>query len=136
MPAVRRAAALKGGRVGTYLHFNAKVGVLVDTRGGSPELPRELAMHIAFARPTYRTREQVPSDLVEAEREILTKLPDVESKPADVREKIVEGMLNKRFYAESVLEEQTWIHDTGLTVRKALEQGGLELLDYEWLSVG
>ena len=93
-------------------------------------------MHIAFARPTYRTRDQVPAELVDAEREILEKLPEVESKPADVREKIVEGMLNKRFYAESVLDEQTWIHDTGLTVEKALEQGGLELVDYAWLSVG
>ena len=53
-----------------------------------------------------------------------------------VREKIVEGMLNKRFYAESVLEEQTWIHDTSLTVGKALERGGLELIEYAWLSVG
>ena len=44
-------------------------------------------------------------------------------------------MLNKRFYAESVLGEQAWIHDTGLTVAKALEQGGLELVDYAWFSV-
>ena len=101
--------------------------MLLEVKGGSPELPRELAMHIAFARPTYRSRDEVPAELVDAEREILVKLPEVESKPADVREKIVEGMLNKRFYAESVLEEQTWIHDTGLTVAKALEQGGLEL---------
>ena len=127
----RRIAAGPGERLVSYVHPPAKkVGVLLDTRGGSPELPRELAMHIAFARPTFRTRDQVPSDLVDAEREILTKLPEVESKPADVREKIVEGMLNKRLYAESVLEEQTWIHDTGLTVEKALKQGGLELIEY------
>jgi elongation factor Ts len=93
-------------------------------------------MHIAFSRPTYRTRDQVPAELVDAERGILEKLPDVESKPADVRGKIVEGMLNKRFYGESVLEEQTWIHDTSLTVEKALARGGMELLDYAWLSVG
>ena len=93
-------------------------------------------MHISFARPTYSSRDQVPSELVEAEREILEKLPDVASKPDDVRGKIVEGMLNKRFYAESVLGEQAWIHDTGLTVDKALAQGGLELVDYAWYSVG
>ncbi len=45
-------------------------------------------------------------------------------------------MLNKRFYAESVLGEQAWIHDTSLTVEKALEAGGLELVDYAWFSVG
>jgi elongation factor Ts len=133
----RRIAAGNGERLVSYVHPPAKkVGVLLDTRGGSPELPRELAMHIAFAKPTFRTRDQVPSDLVDAEREILMKLPDVEAKPADVREKIVEGMLNKRLYAESVLEEQTWIHDTSLTVEKALKQGGLELIEYSWLSVG
>jgi elongation factor Ts len=134
---VRRIIAGPGEKLVAYVHPPAKkVGVLVDTRGGSPELPRELAMHIAFARPTFRTRDQVPSELVEAEREILEKLPEVESKPADVRGKIVEGMLNKRFYAESVLEEQTWIHDTSLTVEKALKQGDLELIEYAWLSVG
>ena len=133
----RRIAAGPGERLVAYVHPPAKkVGVMLDTRGGSPELPRELAMHIAFARPTYRTRDQVPSELIDTEREILAKLPEVESKPAEVREKIVEGMINKRFYSESVLEEQTWIHDTGLTVEKALYQGGLELLDYAWFSVG
>jgi translation elongation factor EF-Ts len=52
-----------------------------------------------------------------------------------VREKIVDGMLNKRFYAESVLGEQQWIHDASLRVEKALDQGGLELVDYAWFSV-
>ena len=133
----RRISAGPGEKLVAYVHPPAKkVGVLVDTRGGSPELPRELAMHIAFARPIYRTRDQVSPELVQTEREILLKLPEVESKPADVREKIVEGMLNKRFYAESVLEEQTWIHDTGLSVEKALKQGELELIEYAWLSVG
>ncbi len=77
-------------------------------------------------RPTP-ARDEVPAELVAGEREILEKLPEVESKPAEVREKIVEGMLNKRFFAESVLSEQAWIHDTGLSVAAALSQGGLEL---------
>src|SRR5262245_460563 len=133
----RRIAAGPGERLVSYVHPPAKkIGVLVDTKGGSPELPRELALHIAWTRPTYRARDQVPAELAAAEREILVKLPEVESKPADVREKIVEGMLNKKFYAESVLEEQPWIHDPSLTVEKALKQGGLEILDYAWLSVG
>ena len=94
-------------------------------------------MHISFARPTYRTRDEVPAELVDGRaRDPRQAADEVESKPADVREKIVEGMLNKRFYAESVLGEQAWIHDTSLTVAKALEQGGLELVDYAWFSVG
>ena len=133
----RRLTAERGETFATYVHPPArKVGVLLKVRGGSPELPRELAMHISFSRPTYRSREEVPAELVTAEREILEKLPEVEGKPPEVREKIVDGMLNKRFYAESVLGEQAWIHDTSLTVAKALEQGGLELVDYVWFSVG
>jgi elongation factor Ts len=120
-----------------YVHPPAnKVGVLVRTKGGPHELPRQLAMHIAFARPTYRSRDDVPPELVQAEREILEKQPEVEGKPPEVREKIVDGMLNKRFYSESVLGEKAWIHDPGVTVAQALEQGGLEVVDYAWFSVG
>jgi elongation factor Ts len=120
----------------SYVHPPAnKVGVLVKTKGGTPELARQLAMHISFARPTYASREEVPADLVEAERAILEQLDEVQSKPENVRGKIVEGMLNKRFYGESVLGEQSWIHDTNLTVSKALDQGGLTLVDYAWYSV-
>jgi elongation factor Ts len=137
---VRGARAMDAGEgetLAAYVHPPAhKVGVLLEVRGGTPELARQLAMHISFARPTYATRAEVPAELVASEREILAKLPEVESKPAEVREKIVEGMLNKRFFAESVLEEQAWIHDTGLTVEGALAQGGLELVDYAWFSVG
>jgi elongation factor Ts len=133
----RRMRAEHGERFVSYVHPPAKkIGVLLKVKGGSPELPRELAMHIAFARPTYTSRSQVPADLVAAERAILENSDEVRSKPENVREKIVEGMLNKRFYAESVLEEQAWIHDTALTVKQALERGNLELVDYEWYSLG
>jgi elongation factor Ts len=136
---VRRMSAAGQQHFATYVHAGGganKVGVLLKAKGGEPGLARELAMHIAFDRPTYATREEVPADLVAAEREILTNSDEVQSKPADVREKIVEGMLNKRFFAESVLGEQTWIHDTSLTVAKALQQGGLELVEYAWYSLG
>jgi len=133
----RRMRAEHGEHFVSYVHPPArKIGVLMKVKGGTPELPRELAMHIAFARPTYTTRADIPAELVAAEREILENSDEVRSKPADVREKIVEGMLNKRFYAESVLEEQTWIHDTSLTVKKALDRGGLTLVDYTWFSLG
>src|SRR5262249_25013158 len=119
-----------------YLHTpQNKIGALVLARGGSQELAHQLALHIASARPTYTSRGEIPAELVDAEREILMKSEEVESKPAEVRERIVEGMLNKRFYGESVLLEQTWIYDGGLTVEKALEEGGLELVDYAWFSV-
>ena len=134
---VRRMTAGPGEHFVSYVHLPAKkIGVLLRVKGGAPELPRELAMHISFARPTYTTRDEVPADAVTAEREILANTDEVRSKPENVREKIVEGMLNKNFFGVSVLHEQAWIHDTSLTVGKALQQGGLELLDYAWFALG
>jgi elongation factor Ts len=131
-----RLEASDGEQLAEYVHPPAnKIGVLVKTRGGSPELARDLAMHISFARPTYGKREEVPAELVEAERAILEKLPDVQSKPEDVRGKIVDGMLNKRFYGESVLVEQPWFREASTTVGKVLGEAGMELVDYAWYSV-
>jgi elongation factor Ts len=132
----RRLEAGARETLAAYVHPPAnKVGAIV--RGtGSAEVARQLAMHISFARPTFSTRDEVPADLVEAEREILRKQPDLESKPPEVREKIVDGMLNKRFFAESVLGEQTWIHDSSLTVAAALAAAGFALAEYAWESVG
>jgi elongation factor Ts len=131
----RRLPAEHGEAFVSYVHPPGKIGVLLKVRGGEPGVARELALHIAFGRPTYRNRAEVPAELVAAEREILERSDEVTGKPENVREKIVEGMLNKKFYAEAVLDEQAWIHDTNLTVAKALEQGGLELVDYQWYSV-
>ncbi|HEY2325872.1 MAG TPA: translation elongation factor Ts [Gaiellaceae bacterium] len=121
-----------------YAHAPAnKVGALVKTKGGDADTARSLALHLTFAKPTYGSRDEVPTELVDAEREILTNSDEVQSKPENVREKIVEGMLNKRFYAESVLSEQTWYRadESTATVGKFLQERGIELLDYAWYSV-
>ena len=132
----RRMTAEHGEHFVSYVHLPArKIGVLLKVKGGSPELPRELAMHIAFAKPAYRSRGEVPAEAVEAERAVLSNTEEVLSKPENVREKIVEGMLNKNFFGMSVLDDQTWIHDTSLTVGNVLAQSGLELVDYAWFSL-
>jgi elongation factor Ts len=113
-----------------YIHPPAqKIGVLVRAQA-SPELARLVAMHISFANPRYLTRDQVPEEKVAQERAIYEKLPDVTSKPEDVRPKIVEGMLSKRFYAESVLADQAWIHDPSRTVAQALAEHEAEVKDF------
>jgi elongation factor Ts len=116
--------------ISAYIHPPAnKIGVLVKANA-SPELARLVAMHISFANPRYLTRDQVPEDKVAEERAIYEKLPDVTSKPEDVRPKIVEGMLAKRLFGESVLAEQPWIHDPGRTVAQALAEHGAEVHDF------
>jgi elongation factor Ts len=118
-----------------YIHPPAnKIGVLVKAKG-SPEIARLLAMHIAFAAPLYLTRGEIPEEDLATEREIFQKLPEVQSRPEEHREKIVEGMLSKRFYGQTVLPDQEWIHETGKPVAKALDEHELEVLAYERYSV-
>lgn len=134
----KRLEAGDGELLSFYVHAPAnKVGAIVRTKGGDPESARSLALHLTFAKPTYGTRDEVPAELVEAEREILLNSDEVQSKPENVREKIVEGMLNKRFYGESVLTEQTWYRpdESTATVGQVLKERGVDLLDYAWYSV-
>jgi elongation factor Ts len=86
---------------------------------------------VAAARPQWVTREDVPDELVAAERDIYANTDEVKSKPEQAREKIVEGMLNKRFFADRVLTDQPWIHDTSKTVGQALSEAGAEVLEFE-----
>jgi elongation factor Ts len=131
---IRGAARLEAGEgelLAEYVHRPAeKIGVLVKTRGGEPAFGRKLAMHISFAAPRYLKRDEVPAEELAQEREIYAAQPDVQSKPEHVREKIIGGMLQKRFFAENVLADQTWIHDTSLTVAQALHQAGLEVIEF------
>jgi elongation factor Ts len=125
--------------ISSYVHPPAnKVGAMVKTKGGDAEVGRSLALHLTFARPTYGSRDEVPQELVDAEREILSNSEEVLSKPENVREKIVEGQLNKKFYGEAVLTEQTWYRadESTATVGKYLTERGVELLDYAWYAVG
>jgi elongation factor Ts len=135
----KRMSTTNGDTLSHYVHSPAnKVGALVQTKGGDPAAARSLALHLTFARPTYGSRDEVPQELVEAEREILANSEEVLSKPENVREKIVEGQLNKKFFAESVLSEQTWYRAdefTG-TVGQFLKERGIELVDYAWYAVG
>jgi elongation factor Ts len=132
--AVRGAARFEssnGESLAAYVHPPAnKIGVLVRAEG-SPEAARRLAMHIAFAAPRYATRDDVPEEEVANERAVYEKLPEVESKPEQARPKIVEGMLGKRFFAETVLTEQAWIHEPKKSVAQALEEEGLKVLEFE-----
>jgi elongation factor Ts len=116
--------------IAAYVHPPAnKIGVLVKVRG-SDELAKQLAMHISFAAPRYRSRDEVPADEVESERTIYQNSDEVQSKPEQVRPNIVDGMLRKRFFAQNVLLDQEWIHESGKTVEKVLEEQDAEVLDF------
>ena len=124
-----RFEAGEGEILSGYVHPPAnKIGVLIHGKG-NPEIARPLAMHISFAAPLYRTRAEVPEAEINAEREILTKQPDVESKPEDVRGKIVEGRIQK-WLSDLVLADQEWIHESGKKVGAALQEAGFEVIEF------
>jgi elongation factor Ts len=131
-----RLEAEEGEVLAAYVHPPAqKIGVLVRAQA-KPELARLVAMHISFASPRFVTRTEVPADEIEAERSILEKLPDLEGKPEDVRDKIIEGRLAKGFFADAVLEDQAWIHDPDLTVGEALAEHDAEVRDFVRYALG
>jgi elongation factor Ts len=116
------------GAVGAYIHMGGKVGVLVEVNCESDfvargeefqQLVKDVAMHIAAADPRYTTREEVPAEVLEKEREILKEQlkndPKNASKPEEVLNKIIEGRLNK-FYEENVLVDQPFVKDPSKTV--------------------
>ncbi|HET9322529.1 MAG TPA: translation elongation factor Ts [Gaiellaceae bacterium] len=122
--------------IAAYVHPPAnKIGVLVNIRG-SAGLAKELAMHISFAAPRYRSRDDVPADEIESERAIYENSDEVQSKPEQVRPQIVEGMLRKRFFAQTVLLDQEWIHESGKTVGQVLEERDAEVLDFARYALG
>jgi elongation factor Ts len=126
----------EGEIVEAYVHPPAnKLGVLVSLRGGDEAFAKKLAMHIAAANPEWITRDDVPAEVVTSEREIYTNSDEVLSKPEQAREKIVEGMLNKRFFAARVLTDQPSIHDDKKTVGQALADEGAEVLEFERIAL-
>ncbi len=122
------------GAVGSYIHMGGKVGVLVEVNCETDfvarteefqALVKDIAMHIAAAEPRYVTRDEVPSDLLDKEREItraqIANDPKNANKPEQVVEKIVEGRLNK-FYEEAVLLDQPFVKDPAKTVNELLTE--------------
>lgn len=134
-----RLQAGAGELLAEYVHPPAnKIGVLVRTRGGSAETARRVAMHISFAAPAWRARDDVPAGDIEAERQIYLNSHELEGKPEQARDRIVEGMLNKRFFAQQpggVLVDQPWIHEPAQSVGQALGGEGVEVLEFRRLSV-
>lgn len=100
---------------GSYIHMGGKIASLVLLEGANEEVAKDVAMHIAAMRPLYITRNDVPSDVLEKEKEIIKEQAINEGKPAEIAEKMVAGRINK-FYQEACLEEQAFVKDSDMTV--------------------
>jgi elongation factor Ts len=121
------------GRLALYLH-GAKIGVLVDYEGPE-EVGKDVAMHVAFAKPQHMKKTDVPADVVSREREIQLARAKESGKPEEIARKMVEGALNK-FLGEITLLGQPFVKDDKQTVEKMLAAKKGKVHGYAFLVVG
>jgi elongation factor Ts len=133
---VRRMARMESNNtIGAYVH-GGRIGVLVEVKGGTPELARGLAMHIAAMNPPYISPAHVPADFVAREKEIALAQVRDSGKPVEILEKMIAGKVSKTV-SEITLTGQPYVLDTNQTVEAALKAaGGAEVLTFVRLAVG
>ncbi|MBQ6992354.1 MAG: elongation factor Ts [Clostridia bacterium] len=117
------------GIVGSYIHGDGKIGVLVDCPTGSEDVARDVCMQIAAARPEYLDRNSVPADVVAHEMEILKAQAMNEGKPEAIAEKMVQGRIGK-FYSEICLLEQPFVKDPDMKIEKYLESKDTQIIKF------
>jgi elongation factor Ts len=122
------------GPLGSYLH-GTRIGVLVRLEGGTAELARDLAMHIAASNPRYIGSADVPAAEVAKEREILTEQAQREGKSPEIAAKMIEGRLRKSL-AEITLLGQPFVKDPDQTVEKLLKSAGASVREFQRFEVG
>jgi elongation factor Ts len=134
---VRRVAVIaeEGLTVGSYVHSNSKIAVLVSLRGGDEELAKDVAMHVAAVNPMVVNAEEVPADVLSKESEIYTAQAAESGKPADIVEKMVSGRLRK-FIEEVTLTEQAFVRDPDIKVGKLVKDGNAEIVSFIRYEVG
>ena len=134
---VRRAVMqeTEGAIVGSYVHSNNKIAVLVTLRGGDEDLAKDVAMHVAAVSPLVVTAEDVPADVLSKESEIYTAQAAESGKPADIVEKMVSGRLRK-FVEEVSLLEQAFVKDPDVKVGNLVKDAGAEVLSFVRFEVG
>ena len=134
---VRRMARVESdGVIGSYIH-GGRIGVLVSLKGGSEELAKGIAMHVAAMNPAHIRAEDVPADFVAKEKDIaLSQMTEKDkSKPAEILEKIIAGKINK-IVSEVTLLGQPYVLDTNTTVAEALKKEGADVVTVVRLAVG
>lgn len=109
------------GLVGSYIHGDGKIGVLVDMEGADAQLAKDICMQIAASNPEFLNEENVPADRLEKEKEILKAQVINEGRPENIAEKIVLGRLGK-FYSEICLVDQEYVKDPNKKVKDLLKE--------------
>ena len=120
---------------GSYLHMGGKISSLTVVEGENEEVARDVAMQAAAMRPLYTNIDSVPAEDLEHEKSVIKEQVINEGKKPEFADKIVEGRIRK-FYEETVLEEQAFIKDSGLTVKAYLKNNNSKLVKLVKYDVG
>ena len=134
---VRRVVTYQAaeGVIGGYVHGNNRIAVLVSLKGGSEELARDVAMHVAAVNPQVVSPDDMPEEQVAKEREIYVAQAQDSGKPSEIIEKMVDGRVRK-FLSENSLTEQAFVKDPDTTVGKLVAGAGAEVLGFTRFEVG
>lgn len=120
--------------VGTYLHGN-RIGVVVALKGGDETLAKNIAMHIAAAKPVVVSADEIASDLIESEREIFQAQARESGKPQDIIDRMIEGRISK-FRDEISLLGQPYVKDPSKKISQLLKEQGAEVVSFARYEVG
>ena len=134
---VRRVVTYQAadGVIGGYVHGNNRIAVLVSLKGGSEDLARDVAMHVAAVNPQVVSPDDMPEEQVAKEREIYIAQAQDSGKPPEIIEKMVDGRVRK-FLSENSLTEQAFVKDPDTTVGKLVAGAGAEVLGFTRFEVG
>ena len=134
---VRRAAKVAAGNIGAYVHSNNKLGVLVAMEGGTAELSKGIAMHIAAMNPQYLDMSQIPAEVMTRERDIAMEQSKDSGKPPEILEKMIQGKIRKTLAEQTLLGQAYAAPDAnGIGVEEALKKAGAKVLSFVRINVG
>ena len=133
---IRRFQIIEGkGKLSTYIHGGAKIGVIVDVVGGNDEVANDVAMHIAASKPKALDKDGVDQNLIETERRVAIEKARENGKPEHLIEKIAEGSVNK-FLKEVTLLSQPFVKDDSKSVGELLKSNGATVSAFALFVVG
>ncbi|MEP6391763.1 MAG: translation elongation factor Ts [Halioglobus sp.] len=125
----------ENGVVGSYVHGNSRIAVLVELKGGDQDLAKDVAMHVAAVSPQVVSADDMPAEQIEKEKEIYTAQALESGKPAEIVEKMIGGRI-KKFLSENSLIEQPFVKDPETTVGKLVSSAGAAVVSFARFEVG
>ncbi|MBO8300522.1 translation elongation factor Ts [Pseudomonas aeruginosa] len=133
---IRRLTRVEGDVVGAYLHGH-RIGVVVNLKGGNPELAKDIAMHVAASNPQFLCASEVSEEAIAKEKEIFLALnaDKIAGKPENIVENMVKGRISK-FLAEASLVEQPFVKNPEVKVGDLAKQAGAEIVSFVRYEVG